>query len=80
VYTRVGIAVLAILALGNQPAKPQAKNSGCVANRIEGAQGSASSWHYAAKPKMRFTKRAWPMMSPLFTHRICPLRSMCMAS
>jgi hypothetical protein len=27
VYTRVGIAVLAILALGNQPAKPQAKNS-----------------------------------------------------
>jgi hypothetical protein len=27
VYTRVGIAVLAILALGNQPAKPQARNS-----------------------------------------------------
>lgn len=27
VYTRVGIAVLAILALGNQPAKPQTKNS-----------------------------------------------------
>ena len=26
-YTRVGIVVLAILALGNQPAKPQAKNS-----------------------------------------------------
>ena len=26
-YTRVGIAVLTILALGNQPAKPQAKNS-----------------------------------------------------
>ena len=26
-YTRVGIAVLAILALGNQPAKPQAKYS-----------------------------------------------------
>ena len=26
-YTRVGIAVLAILALGNQPAKPQAKDS-----------------------------------------------------
>jgi hypothetical protein len=27
VYTRVGIAMLAILAVGNQPAKPQAKNS-----------------------------------------------------
>ena len=26
-YTRVGIAVLAILALGNQPAKPQTENS-----------------------------------------------------
>lgn len=26
-YTRVGIAVLAILALGNQPAKPQTRNS-----------------------------------------------------
>jgi hypothetical protein len=27
VCTRLGIAVLAILALGNQPAKPQDKNS-----------------------------------------------------
>ena len=26
-YTRIGVAVLAILALGNQPAKPQARNS-----------------------------------------------------
>jgi len=27
VHTRVGIALLAILAVGNQPAKPQAKDS-----------------------------------------------------
>ena len=26
-YTRIGIAVLAILVLGNQPARPQASNS-----------------------------------------------------
>lgn len=26
-YTRMGIAVLAILVLGNQPARPQASNS-----------------------------------------------------
>jgi hypothetical protein len=38
------------------------------------------SGSHAAKPKQRFTKRTWPRMSPFLNHRICPLRSICIAS